>query len=405
MPLDDQPVPPVAAQRPHDVDSPHGRRSDPYYWLRDDARVDPDVLAYINAENAYTEAVLAPARELEDTLFGEMRARVKEDDAGVPVLDRGYWYYVRYETGKQYPIYARKKGALTADEEIILDGNALARRSCVLQDRQLRGQPRRAADRVAEDTVGRNQFVLRVKNLETGAELPDTGANIHGALAWASDNRTLFYGGKDPVTLRADRVFRLPLGGAAALVHHETDGKYYVGVSTTKSHRYVVIGMRSTMSSETLLIDAHAPESVPRVFLPRSPDHLYDVAHLGERFIVRTNDRAKNFRVVEVRPGDEGDLAAWTDVIPHRTDTLIESVAAYDRFLAASVRTGGLRKVLVLRTSGRLGHARVAGVREPHATTVLGDRPRGPRGPRWMRAQRHGTGSHPEAVGPLSAAG
>jgi len=344
--------PPVAARRPHDVVSPHGTRSDPYYWLRDDERKDPEILAYLQAENAYTDAVLAPAKALEEQLFAELRARVKEDDASVPVFDEGYWYYVRYETGKQYPIYARKQLTLEAPEEILLDGNTLA----IGHEFYKIGayDVSRDGTRIAwaEDTVGRNQFVLRIKELSTGEVLPDTAANISGSLAWANDNRTLFYGAKDAVTLRADRVLRHELGGAHELVHHELDGSFYVGVGTTKSRRYITIGMRSTTNSEFRLVDADQPASEPRVFLARRKDHLYSVDHLGGRFVVRTNDHAKNFRVVEIAPGNEGDVDGWTDLIPHRADTLIESVAIYDQFIAASVRSGGLRKVCVLPAGG-----------------------------------------------------
>ncbi|MCW5804940.1 MAG: S9 family peptidase [Deltaproteobacteria bacterium] len=345
-------APPVAAKKPYDVVSPHGVRSDPYYWMRDDARVDPEVLAYLHAENTHTEAVLAPVKELEDQLFGELRARVKEDDASVPVFDRGYWYYVRYETGKQYPIYARRRGTRDAPEEVLLDGNVLATGHAFYKIGNYEVSPDGRLIAWAEDTVGRNQFTLRVKNLETGGELPDTATNISGSLAWANDSHTLFFGGKDEVTLRADRVFRHVLGGTTELVHHETDGQFYVGVGHTKSRRYIVIGMRSTTSAESLLIDADLPATAPRAFLPRSSDHIYGIEHVGDRFIVRTNDHAKNFRVAEVRPGDEGNLAAWKDVIPHRADTLVEGIAVYDRFLAASVRTGGLRKVQVLPHGG-----------------------------------------------------
>ncbi|MBA3541078.1 MAG: S9 family peptidase, partial [Deltaproteobacteria bacterium] len=200
----------------------------------------------------------------------------------------------------------------------------------------------------AEDTVGRNQFVLRIKDLATGAVLPDTAANISGSLAWANDGQTLFYGGKDEVTLRADRVFRHTLGGTHDLVHLEADASYYVGVGSTKSHRYIAIGMSSTTNSEYRLIDANDPTAAPRVFVARSKDHLCSVDHLGDRFVMRTNHDAKNFRIVEVPVGREEDRAAWIDIIPHRADTLVEDVALYDRFLAASVRRGGLRKVQVL---------------------------------------------------------
>ena len=324
--------------------SPHGSRQDPYYWLRDDARKREDVLAYLNAENAYTEAVLAPAKPLEEQLFSELRARVKEDDSSVPVFDRGYWYYVRYETGKQYPIYARKRDEV---EQIVLDGNALASGHAFYKIGNYAVSPNGELVAWAEDTVGRNQFVLRVKNLATGAMLPDTATNISGALAWAADNQTLFYGGKDEVTLRADRVMRHVLGGAHELVHREDDQSFYVGVGETKSHRYITIGMRSTTCSEFMLIDAQHPDAKPRVFIPRTADHIYSVDHL-DRFVVRTNDHAKNFRVVEVPADRPADRSAWKDIVPHRADTLVESVALADRFIALSVRSGGLRKVQVL---------------------------------------------------------
>ena len=350
-------MPPVAAQRPHDVVSPNGTRNDPYYWLRDDTRQDAEVIGYVNAENAYTAAVLASAKGLEARLFDELRARVKEDDVSVPTYDRGYWYYVRYEAGKQYPIYARRQGAASREvaqgpEEVLLDGNVLSvghafykiGTYAVSRDGRMLAW--------AEDTVGRNQFVLRVRDLSTGAMLPDTATNIGGALTWANDGQTLFYNGKDEVTLRSDRVFRHVLGGASELVHHELDGSYYVGVGITKSHRFIAIAMRSTTNSEVRLIDADQPQTEPRVFLARSKDHLYSVDHLGERFVVRTNDAAKNFRVVEVPAGHEADRAAWKEILPHREDQLIEEVALYDGFLAASVRTGGLRKVAVLPAGG-----------------------------------------------------
>ena len=341
--------PPAADRRPHEVKSPHGKRQDPYYWLRDDERKNPDVLAYLAAENAYTEAVLAPAKSLEDTLFAELRARVKEDDSSVPVYDRGYWYSVRYETGKQYPIYERKQGDRL---EVFLDGNVLAQDHAYYKIAAYVVSPDSSLVAWSEDTVGRNQFTLRVKVIATDEMLPDTATNVSGSLSWAADNKTIFYGGKDPVTLRADRVSKLVLGGAHELVHHEQDASFYVGVSDTKSRRYITIGMRSTTQSEFLLIDAAEPMAKPRVFIPRAPDHIYNLDHIGERFVVRTNDNAKNFRLVEIPWTTAADRSTWTDIVPHREDTLLESMALADRFIALSVRSGGLRKVQMLPEGG-----------------------------------------------------
>jgi oligopeptidase B len=346
------PAPPVAATRPHKIESPFGARNDPYYWLRDDARKDPAVLAYLNAENAYAAAVMGPVKPLEDQLFAELRARVKEDDSSVPVLENGYWYYSRYETGKQYPIIARKKGSITSAEEVILDGNQLATGHAFYMIGGYRVSRDGRMLAWGDDTVGRNQFSLHVKDLRTGAVLPDTAENVSPNVAWANDGKTLFYVGKDPTTLRTDRVFRHVLGGKPELVYKEDDGQYYVSVGKTKSHRYVAVAAGATTNSEVRLIDADKPAGAPKVFLPREKDHLYELDHLDGRFVVRTNAGAKNFRVVEIAPGKEADRKAWKELVPHRADVLVEEVAVYRGFLAVSVRTGGLRKVRVLPRRG-----------------------------------------------------
>ncbi|HSK05693.1 MAG TPA: S9 family peptidase, partial [Kofleriaceae bacterium] len=340
-------APPVAALRPHKVESPFGVRVDPYYWLRDDTRKDPAVLEYLTAENTYAAAKLAPVQQLEQTLFGELRARIKEDDASVPVLDEGYWYYSRYEIGKQYPIIARRKGTMQAPEEVLLDGNALAAGHAfyAIGGYQVSRDGRMLA--WGDDTVGRNQYTLHVKDLKTGQVLPDTATNISPSFAWTSNGKTLFYVGKDPKTLRTDRVIKHPLGGKPEEIYKEDDGQYYVYVDTTKSRRYIVLGAAATTNSEARLIDADRP-GAPQVFLPRAKDHLYYVDHLDGRFVMRTNADAKNFRIVEIAPGKQGDRKAWKDVVPHSPDVLVEHFALYRGFLAVSVRTGGLRKVRVL---------------------------------------------------------
>jgi oligopeptidase B len=349
------PRPPVAEQRPHQVPSPNGSRVDPYFWLRDDTRKDPAVLAYLEAENRYAAAILDPQQQLEDTLFAEMRGRIKEDDASAPTFDNGYWYYTRFETGKQYPIHARRKATMQASEEILLDGNTLASGHAFYKIGSYSVSRDSKLIAWAEDTVGRNQYVMRVKNLATGEMLPDTATNIAPGFAWANDHKTLFYSGKDDVTLRSDRIFRHVLGGKPELVFKEEDGQYYVGVAPAKSRRYIFIVLRSTTNSELRLIDANKPALSPRVFIARSKGHLYSIDHLGNRFVMRTNDggAAKNFRVVEIAAGKQNDRKAWKELIPHRADTLVESFAVYDAFLAASVRTGGLRKVQVLPLRGK----------------------------------------------------
>ncbi len=339
--------------RAHDVTSPNGTRSDPYYWLRDDTRKDPDVLGYLGAENAYGAAMLEPARSTEDQLFAEMRGRVADADVSAPVLDDGYWYYEREQAGKQYSIYARRKGSMTAPEEVLLDGNQLATGHsfyaigdyAVSRDGTLLAW--------TDDVVGRNQFTLHVKNLVTGAVLADSATDIAPTLVWANDNETLFYVGKDPTTLREDRVLRHRLGGAHELVYQEKDGSYYVDVAPTKSRRFIAIHLDATTMSETQLVDADHPATAPRVFLPRTEDHLYEVDHVDHRFVIRTNEHAENYRVVSVAEGRQADRKAWKPLVPHRADALVEDIAVYRDFVAASVRIGGLRRVQVVPGKGK----------------------------------------------------
>ncbi len=350
----DEPTPPVAAVHPYDVPSPNGARNDPYYWLRDDTRKNKDVLAYLEAENAYAKAAMAPAAKLEETLFSEMRSRIKEDDSSVPVLDDGYWYYARYETGKQQPIHARRKGTMEAPEEVLLDCNQLATGHSFYRMGSFDVSPDTHMLAWADDTVGRNQFALHIKDLRTGHNLTDTATNIAPQLAWANDNKTVFYVGKDETTLREDRVFRHAIGGGHDLAFKEDDASYYVGVAATKSHRYIEIVLEATTNSEVRLIDANKPAAAPKVFLPRATDHIYQVDHLDKRFVIRTNADAKNFRLVEVAEGKQADRKSWKDIIPASDDTLVEdSFGLYHGFIAASVRTGGLRKVEVLPTNGK----------------------------------------------------
>ncbi len=343
-----EPTPPIAEVRPHQVPSPFGERTDPYYWLRDDTRQDPAMLAHLAAENAYYAAVMAPVEPLAVALFTEMRARIKEDDSSVPVFDRGYWYSTRYETGTQYPIVSRRAQTLEAPEEILLDGNVLAAGRSFYKLGNWKVSPDGKTIAWAEDVVGRNQFDLRVKTIATHAMYPDTAANISPSLAWANDNQTLFLVGKDPVTLRTDRVLRHVLGGATEEIFREPDGQFYVGVRATKSRAYISIMLQATTTSEVRLVDASKPTTPPVIFLPREANHEYAVDHLNGRFVIRTNAGAKNFRLVEVAEGEQHDRAAWRDLLPHSADIYLDGFALYDTFVAASVRTGGLAKVRVL---------------------------------------------------------
>ncbi|MBA3394566.1 MAG: S9 family peptidase [Deltaproteobacteria bacterium] len=347
------PRPPVAARRLHDVVSPHGTRVDPYFWLRDDTRSDPAVLAYLRAEDDYAAAMLAPAQHLEDAIVRETRARIDEEETTAPELEDGYWYYAKYARGQQHPIYLRRKGTMTAAEEILLDGNALAAGHpyFAVGDYEVSSDGKLLA--WTDDVVGRNQYRLHVKRLGSGEVLADTATSIAPTLVWANDNTTLFYVGKDPTTLREDRVMRHTIGGTHELVYREHDAQFYVDVSRTKSRKHILVELDATTTSETRLVDADKPTAAPRVFIPRREDHIYALDHVGKRFVMRTNDSADNFRIVEVPAARAADRTRWQTLLPHRTDALVESFVAYDAFVAASVRVGGQSRVQVIPDKGK----------------------------------------------------
>ncbi|MGH2901671.1 MAG: S9 family peptidase, partial [Solirubrobacteraceae bacterium] len=304
-------------------------------------------------ENAYTASVLGPVKSIEDAVFAEMKSRIKDDDTSVPVLDDGYWYYARFSAGQEHPVLVRKKGTMDAPEEVVLDGNELAR------GHEFFSLGGRAVSRDGhllawtDDTVGRRQFALHIKDLRTGKMLSDTATNVSSAVEWANDNKTLFYVGKDPTTLRTDRVFRHVLGESAdTQVFLEPDGQYYVGIQSTKSRRYIQITLSSTTQDEARLLDAERPTAPDRVVLPREPGHLYSIDHLDGRFVIRSNAGAKNFRLVEVPEAKVADRSAWRDLIPASPDVLVEEFALARKFVAATVRVGGLARVRVLPAGG-----------------------------------------------------
>jgi oligopeptidase B len=376
-------TPPRADLRPHVVASPHGDRVDPYYWLRDDARIDPVVRAYLEAENAYTERRLAgPLRE---RLYREIVGRLQPDDASVPYLKDGYWYYTRFETGREHPIFARRKAHLTAPEEIVIDGNERAAwgRANGSEYYQLgAAEVSLSGEWLAfcEDFVGRRQFELRFKNLRTGELLPDLVGNVEPDLAWANDNATLLYVEKDAETLLGLYVKRHTLGADPArdpVVFTQSDTSFYTSVGKSKSERYIFIAMESTVSSEWRYADAEDPQLEFKVFQAHERDHEYQIEHLGPDFIVRTNWRANNFRLMRTPIGAEGDRAAWQEIVAHRDDTFIQDFDVFERFIALSVRSGGLQKISIqpLGSGGAAAEFFVTS-EEPAYAMALGTNPR-----------------------------
>jgi oligopeptidase B len=349
------PVPPVAAMKPHAVASPHGSRTDEYYWLRDDTRESPEVLAYLEAENAYKDAMLAQVAPLKDKLFGEIVSRIKQDDSSVPYRERGYWYYSRYDAGQEYPVYARRRGTLDAPEEVMLDGNALAQGHDFYQVGALEVSPDDRYVAWAEDTVGRRQYTLRIRDLRTGEILPDRIENTDGDIAWTADSASVLYIEKDPQTLLGYRVRRHVLGSDPAqdpLVYEQEDLTFYTGLTTTKDDRYILILSDGTLTSEVRFADAADPALAFRTLLPREKGHEYDVEHLDGRWIIRSNWEAPNFRLMEAKVGEEGDRTRWREVVGHRDDAFIHDFDVFRDFLAVNERSEGLRRMRILRWDG-----------------------------------------------------
>lgn len=364
------PVPPDAEQRPHTVTAPHGAaREDVYYWLRDDAREDPAMLAYLNAENAYADAMLAPLKPVEDRLYDEIVGRIQQDDSSVPYRDRGYWYYSRFETGKDYPVHARRADGAGVDalsiqaanargdfsgEQVMLDVNQLAdgKDYYAVGDWDVTRDNRILA--YADDTNGRRQYTVRFKNLETGEVYPDVITGVSANLVWADDNRTLFYVENDPETLLTVRVKKHVLGTPVAddvLVYEEKDDSFYMGIDRTRDDRYIVIGVGSTVSSELRYAPAENPETFT-VLAPRARDVEYDADHYGDRWVIRTNaDAATNFKLVTA-PSDATSRRQWTDLVPHRDDVYIEGYELFDGFTAIEERAEALTRVRVLKRDG-----------------------------------------------------
>ncbi len=342
--------PPVAPVRPHVVTSPHGSRIDPYYWLRDDTRTNPEVLGYLAAENEYRERCTAALKPFENALYEEIVSRLKQDDQSVPYRKLGYWYNTRFEPGKEHPIFVRRKDSPDAAEEVLLDVNALAVGHDYYRIGALEVSPNCAWLAFCEDTVGRRQYTLRFKNLTTGEILKAAILEVESDLAWANDNRTILYVEKDPETLLGLYVKKHVLGTDSrhdAVAFEQTDTSFYTGVTKSKSERFVFIHMESTVSSEWRYADADDPALEFKTFLAHERDHEYQVEHLGDFFIIRTNWDARNFRVMQVPIGHEADRANWQNVVGHSDDTFIEEFDVFTGFLALAVRTGGLAKISI----------------------------------------------------------
>ena len=335
----------------------HGSsRIDNYYWLNQ--REDPEVIAYLEAENAYAEATAARTKDLQELLVKEFTERIKQTDESVPCFQNGYFYYSRVVEGKDYGIQCRKKTSLDAPEAILLDENELAEGHEYFALGEVQVSPDNRLLAFSEDVAGRESYTIRFKNLETGKLLADRIPDTAGEIEWATDNRTVFYVNKEPGTLREHQVVRHVLGTDAAsdvVVFEEPDSEFCCSLEKTKSQKYLLISSDHTLSNEVRFLDADEPSGVFRVLEPRRRDHEYSVDHFGDHFYIMTNHQAKNFRLMKT-PVMRTGIENWEEVIAHRDDTLLEGFEIFSDHLVVEERREGLMQLWVMPWSGSDGH-------------------------------------------------
>lgn len=343
--------PPKAEKIPKILEIHGDRRVDYYYWLNE--RDNPKTIEYLKAENEYLEAVFRPLLPLKEKIFNELKSRIKEDDSTVPYESNGYYYYQRYESGKEYPIFCRKKGSLEAVEEVYLDQNQLAegRKFHSLGGLSVSHDNRLLA--YSEDTIGRRQYVIRFKNLETGEVLPFKISNTTGQAIWAKDHKTMFYTIKD-AALRSYKVMKFDLkSGLSEEVFHEVDERFGCYVYPSASKRFILIGSSSPLTSEVRYLPADDPGGEFRVFEPRREGVRYSVADVGDVWIIKTNaDQAENFKIM-ISPVSNTFRAYWRDLIPHRSEVLIEDLIPFERHLAVEEKYNGQIHLTVYDLKGR----------------------------------------------------
>ena len=340
-------------------------RIDNYFWMRltDEQKIAKNkdvqtqkVEAYLNSENEYFNQVTASTNNFQKELFEEMKGRIKEDDTSVPYFRNQYFYITRFEKGSQYPIYSRKKENLEANEEILFNVNEEAKGYEYFQLGGLNVSSDNNLVAFATDTVSRRQYTIQIKNLETGKILSDKIENTTGGSVWSNDNKTLFYTKKDPLTLRSSSIYRHILGTDASedvVVFEEKDETYNTYVYKTKSHKFIVIGSSSTLSSEFRIISADNPYGDWKVIQPREDNLEYSLAHYGDYFYIQTNkDNATNFKLMKT-PVNKTTKENWVDVIPHREETLLEDVSIFKNYLVIEERTEGLGKIRIKTWDGK----------------------------------------------------
>jgi len=346
----------------------HGdSRIDPYFWMRltDEQKnsKNPDqqtqrVLDYLNAENEYKDKALAHAKELQEKLYSEIVGRIKQDDQSVPYFKNGYWYYTRYEKGKEYPIYCRKNKSLENEEEVLLNVNDMAEGYEYYVATSLMVSPDNKILAYAEDTLSRRIYTIKFKNLETGEMLNDELINAESGGAWAKDNNTFFYTTKDETTLLSEKIWRHKLGSEQdqdEMVYEEKDNSYYTGVYNSKSDDYVIIYSTSTLTSDYQILRTDNPNGDFHQFTSRETPHEYSIEHFEGKFYIVTNWEATNFRLMET-PVNATEKSNWKEVIPHRKHNLLSDIVVFKDFLVVEERSNALTQLKIINQQSKEEH-------------------------------------------------
>ncbi|WP_255449834.1 S9 family peptidase [Seonamhaeicola sediminis] len=344
---------PVAIKKPKKLTIHNDVRIDNYYWLNQ--RENQEVIDYLNAENEYTKKVMQHTESFQKELFEEMKSRIKEEDTTVPYKLNGYWYMTRYEKGKDYPIYVRKKESLQAQEELLFNCNEMAKEHPYFKLGGIAISPDNKLAAFSTDVVSRRQYTIQIKNLETGEILDDIIKNTTGSITWANDNKTLFYTMKDDVTLRSHKIFKHKLGSKVEEdieVYHEADDTFNTFVYKSKSRQYIIIGSSSTLSTEYRFLNADDPDGTFKVFQERQKNLEYSIAHFNGSFYIMANaNGATNFKLLKTDDNNTS-IDNWQEVIPHRNDVLLEDIEIFKNYLVVNEREKGLNKLRIISWDG-----------------------------------------------------
>ena len=342
--------PPQAKKIVKELKAHNTIRSDSYYWMNN--KENPEVISYLESENEYNEQMTAHTNKFQKDLFEEMKARIKEDDSSVPYKLNGYWYLTRFEKGKDYPIYSRKKDSLDAPEEILFDVNKMAEGFEYYSLGGLNVSPDNKLIAFGVDTLSRRKYTIQIKNLETGEISSEKIKTTTGGSTWANDNKTLFYTKKDDQTLRSNQIYKHVLGTSSKndeLVFEEKDETFNTYIYKSKSKKYLVIGCHSTLTSEFRILEADSPNGKFRIVQPRVRGLEYGLTHFEDSFYILTNkDEATNFKLMKT-PVDKTGKENWVEVIPHREDYMLEDIDIFEHYLVISERNEGLNKIKITK--------------------------------------------------------